>query len=152
MIDMQNNSRVFNANMATFISKTRIRVLKEVLVFALLTGLLFSPVANNLPMLAKYVLLLLVLIYIVFGVFNYPKARLIAESMKIVLAENQMEILGANLKHCYPYKEIKVVKVTKSNGMVVGILLNIKHVGKQWISGFENMDLIYRLLQSRLQQ
>jgi uncharacterized membrane protein len=149
---MQNNSRAFNTDIATFTSKTRIRVLKEVLVFVVLAALLFSPIAKDLPILARYIFLLLVLIYILIGVINYPKAKSIAESMKIVLAENQMEILGLNQKHCYPYKDINVVKIKKSKGMVTSILLNIEHVGKQWISGFENMDIIYKLLQSRLKQ
>ncbi len=147
---MDYSSREFKTDMSIFFINTRNRVFKELLVLIVISGVLFSSIAFNMPLYGKLLIIIIAASYIIYGIIGYSKAKSAAENIRIRLTDSQLEFLGVKGFHSYSYGDLSIRKVKKAGDSVQGILLSIKNSGDQWVTGFENMDVIHKLLAEKI--
>lgn len=135
--------REFRSNCDAFIRRTRRRVIVEISILVILTGYFLSDWSSGLPHWLEISALVILVVYIVFGLAYYPRAKSIANEFSVHLMD---EALGfpsqGNIKKI-PYSDLTISKVTKKNGEVVAIRLQTTFGQSITLQGLDKMNELY---------
>lgn len=144
--------REFKTDMTEFNYNTKRRIFIEVLVLLSVSGALFSGsnVTDSMPVGVKWVIVIAFSLYIVFGLLGYSKAKSVVEKLRVRFLDKHMEFLGVQGTHTYSYSDLSIAKIKRKGGSVVGIKLLVENNGSLWLSGFEDMEVLFGLLSDRL--
>jgi hypothetical protein len=89
--------------------------------------------------------------YILFNLAYYKKAKKIAREFSIYLMEDALGFPDHKAIKKIPYRDIKISKVKKKNGNIVGIHLKTTFGQSIMLQGLENMNDLYESIIDRLQ-
>ena len=123
-----------------FSSRTKRRVIFELVAILVLGVFFWSPFSSNWPMYIEVSVLVVLISYIVAGIFGYTRAKAIANNFSICVTDNALGFPGNGSMKYLPFGDLSISKVDKLKDEVIAIHLETCFGQSIAIRGLENMN------------
>ena len=139
--------KCFQTDLVLFARNTRLRVIREIIFLILISWpLTTSRFLEGIPLGFKVLVIVSGVLYVLFGVVYYPKARSLAERVGVCVRDDYLKFTGVPGFQAYRCADLSITRVRRKRGNVTEIFLKI-HDGKGYrLRNFRNMDELYSLL------